>query len=81
MAGHNPFLSMPTFPTNVGGAVPSGGDDTATAVVGALPGAGVSGMTRSTPATLGGLVLFAAAVIVLIHIAGIRTHFTVSAGK
>jgi len=81
MGAVNPFLGgAPMMPQTVGGAVPSGGDeDGATAVIGAV-GSGPA-VTRSTPATLGGLVLLCAAVIVVIHIAGVRTHFTVSAGK
>ena len=77
----NPFLGgAPMMPQTPGGAQPSGADsDGATAVIGAVGPGAVP--TRSTPATLGGLVLLCAGVIVLIHIAGMRTHFTVSAGK
>ncbi len=82
MGSHNPFLgAAPMYPTSQGGAVPSGGDDDgATAIIGGSVGPGVVS-TKSTPATLGALVLLAAGVIVIIHIAGVRTHFTVSAGK
>lgn len=69
------------MPQSVGGSVPTGGDsDGATAVLGSAASSGVV-PSRSTPATLGALLLFAAGVIVVIHIAGVRTHFTVQAGR
>lgn len=83
MAGYNPFLGgVPVAPMSPGGAAPSGGDTNgASGVVGnGAVGPGRVPM-QSTPFTLGALVLASVAVIVAVHIAGVRTHFTVSAGN
>lgn len=81
MPAHNPFMgAAPVMSQVPGGGNPSGGDtSTGRATLGALGPGKLAG--ASTPAALGTLVLASAAVILAIHIAGIRTHFTVSAGR
>lgn len=81
MGASNPFLGgYPVMPQAAGGAIPNGADsDGATATLGGAMSGSVP--TRSTPATLGTLVLLAAGVILVIHVAGVRTSLTASVGK
>lgn len=83
MGSHNPFVGggLPVNTLTLGGAMPSGDDGGgASAILGgvtdSLPKSG-----SGTPGITAGLVIMAAGIILGIHFLGVRTHFTVSAGR